>query len=136
MNTKEVVEESESTMGRTMEAGANQLHVQLSLSNHGEEDNSYDSWNDDYNGDYDADTDHEEVVSSRINGYIPVKHIKRTLETKLKQPPGSRQRLALNPVGQTSIPLYSLVLHSKKTVTGTLQANHCKHSIMHSLQEA
>ena len=45
---------------------------------------TYDSWSDDDNGDYDADTDHEEVGSSRINGYIPVKHIKRTLETKFK----------------------------------------------------
>ena len=43
-----------------------------------------DSWNDVDNGDCDADTDHEEVGSSRINGYIPVKHIKRTLETKFK----------------------------------------------------
>ena len=42
MNTKEVVEESESTRGRTMEAGENQLHVQLSLSNNGDEDNKVD----------------------------------------------------------------------------------------------
>ena len=77
-----------------MEAGANQLHVQLSLylimvmrTTHA----TYDSWNDDDNGGQDANTDHEEVGSSRINGYIPVKHIKRTLETKFKQPPGSRQ---------------------------------------------
>ena len=45
---------------------------------------TYDSWNDDDNGGLDANTDHEEVGSSRINGYIPVKHIKRTLETKFK----------------------------------------------------